>query len=304
MIFRVILFTFLYFGLASAADPQQFFVLNGHELPRDLSVENASVDKGTYIVPNEWNPGAQYSALSSAHGLLLSVGTFRTLIIYAWSANITHLLAVDFDRAVVEFNRGHFSAIHAIAEQYPDDVFLQRFHYVCMLHGRQFKGELLAAERATANIVLLVRSLIKNNDARLTRSYGYQGEVVTQFGIELKMVQFQNEIWVGNNMSQSLFQYRIPPEDSRGYYWDNDDQWRKIVVAINMQKIALAALDLNSDHDALTLKSFFESAKINFGAIDRSNITQISDALPVAPLVLFSQSENCEFRNFFKLIIS
>ena len=44
-------------------------------------------------------------------GLFLSVGTIRTLVIYAWTKHISHLWMADIDERIVQFNRSHFGRL-------------------------------------------------------------------------------------------------------------------------------------------------------------------------------------------------
>lgn len=268
-------------------------LLDSFLIPPDFANDKAVVRRGNYVVPNEFSPGTQFDALVNAKGLMVSVGTFRTLIIYAWAQFITHLLILDYDSEVVNFNRRHFDKILLLNETFGDDLFLQRFHYICFLHGRLFRGELTTKERAATNIVMLVRNLMKNNDDRMVTKYDDDNN--------FEQVQFQNEVAVGMPWASSLFQYARAPENSGGYYWDNNIQWIKIIDGLKRNKIAVATADFSNNENMKALNNYIGSTNLNFALFDRSNIAYINEELRRADLILYSESIACQFHNKFEI---
>lgn len=276
-------------NLSLAMDIKCFSTLDGFPVPAAFGDNNAVVHRGNYIVPNEFNPGTQFEALEDAEGLMISVGSIRTLVIYGWAKGITHLLALDYDSHIIAFNRKHFDFILQLNATYSYDVFLQRFQYVCFLHGRAFKGELSQDERATTNIVLLVRDFMKNKDSRLERDCSKDGD--------FEQLQFQNECVVGVPWASNLFQYKPAPNNSGGYYWEDDKQWLKIVDGLKNNKIAVATADLSNDTQMTILSDYIKLTTLNFALFDKSNTPKISEQLLPADIVLYSESIACQFQN-------
>lgn len=131
--FALFIASILLGNLALAMDIQPYSTLDNFSIPATFSDHNAVKHSGIYDVPNELNPGTQFEALTYAIGLMLSVGTFRTLVIYAWAQKITHLLAIDYDSKITKFNRKHFDLILQLYNTNHHDVFLQRFNYICFM---------------------------------------------------------------------------------------------------------------------------------------------------------------------------
>src|SRR5262245_4857959 len=103
---------FLFGNWSSAMEESPRYArLGSLPIPETFVDNNKIVDRGSYILPNEFNLFPQIDALAHAAGLMASVGTFRTLVIYGWAERITHLLAVDYDAGVIRFNRWHFDFI-------------------------------------------------------------------------------------------------------------------------------------------------------------------------------------------------
>lgn len=120
--------------------------LNGVKVPIAQSIFKPSWP--AYLEPNEKRPssfGISSLASQDASELLVSVGTFRTLVAYAWAPNITHLLMADIDNRVVKFNNAHLSFIKCIAARFPDNTSLQRAYYLSAAHRLNLSNDELKA---------------------------------------------------------------------------------------------------------------------------------------------------------------
>ncbi|USN51751.1 MAG: hypothetical protein H6731_04915 [Myxococcales bacterium] len=240
---------------------QDFNTLNGERVPK---VEFQTVQwAGKYVFPNELEPGLFNSeALDEVENLLVSVGTIRTLIMFSWCQNITHLLMTDIDKKIVDFNRAHLAYIKWLSQIYPNNLTAQRMHYMANFLGH----EPLAEE--------------VNEWAQLNLSFNQmQVEIQKKVLDDILMPYCNGNPFLKTKVNQKYLNYHLKfdnifnyktVKNQKKYYWESDDYWGKIVNAIEHQQIAVTNLNIVCDIE--TLNVFISQINLKIGAMDVSNI--------------------------------
>ena len=260
--------------LCSVIGVAQFDSLNSIKVPHSVSVSSA-LNWRDFIEPNEPRPGLfGLSSLKDpkAKGLLVSVGTIRTLVIYAWADHISHLWMADIDERIVQFNRTHLNFIKCIADEHPGDFHLQRVRYIANLHR---------VDVSSAELLKLAQN--KNFSAQNMR------EIIDQVeGPDLKNKFIENsclnkafnesralDYMASYNTFNTMFKYQSV--EGERFYWDDELQWKKIIDGIANNTIAVSRLNIaptsSVDNDDLNLMlNFIETSGLNWGILDVSNI--------------------------------
>lgn len=250
----IFLFAFVFCSLTMAHD---FSLLEGKEVPKQPFCD---VPWSSYLIPNEFEPGNfNKEELNAARGLLVSVGTFRTLIIFAWAENITHLLMTDVDERVAQFNRNHLNYIAYLAYRHADNPRKQRMQYMANFLYYEPNDEELTVWAQENKSIDELRATISEKKAELGK---FNDDNVFMKN-EIK------ELWFKTNLNaNNLFSYvRV---NNERFYWEDDIQWKKIIDALQKSQIAVTNLSLTTD--ITLLNEFIEQIAIPFGAMDVSNI--------------------------------
>lgn len=248
-----------------------FDMLDSHAVP--TSSLDFKPSWSPYYEPNESKPasfGIEHLRREEAKGLLVSVGMFRTLIIYAWATHITHLLMADIDQRIVDFNKKHLRFIQCIAEQHPDNFRVQRAHYLAAAHRLSLSDDELTALARTPK--LTAKHVQKMGAANLIN------DTITDPCLlaAIRVSKVFDDMTL-NNIFETMFKYeRIKGER---YYWDDDEQWKKIVEGVLHKKIAatrlsispLLAVSSEQNEDVKVLFDFITKSELDFGILDVSN---------------------------------
>ena len=80
---------------------------------------------GQFIKPNEINPSIFRNVLEDRTGILISVGTLRTLIAFAMG-NFKYLVMMDLNPQTRSFNRDLLDYIKSLTVKYPNEPNRQR----------------------------------------------------------------------------------------------------------------------------------------------------------------------------------
>lgn len=258
------------FFIYSYAIFAQFDTLNGVKVP---SLPSPPFFWDTYILPNETEPFYfDIENLSDAHGLLVSVGSIRTLVIFCWAKNISHLLMADINKNMVSFNKAHLEFIRRISEVYTDDTRSQRLKYIGDLMG--FFPSKEQVDAFPVNIPLSLENI---------RNYAYENQnFMSNFDNSLwpkEHSSFLRDILTMNRNAEILFGYKRIKNEK--YYWEDDVSFEKIINALNNSQIAVANIDLVNWGE---LNDFVKKTTLNWGIVDISNSHRYQDQKTNSPL--------------------
>jgi len=217
---------------------------------------------------------------------MVSVGTFRALIIYAWALYITHLWMTDIDKGAVDFNRAHLDLIQCIVRQKDWTSSMQRLRYIANLHGYDFLAPPVLDMHGKSSVAI-IREMLDKKDPRLIHV-----DNIDDASNCLKMAHLakgMKNVFFKNNTRQSiqkgnLFDFVHNSEIER-YYWEDDQQWEKIVHGIFENRIAISQSTITTekssglyDLDKLSqLANFVKGSNLNFGLFDVSNVSMLHD---------------------------
>ncbi len=165
----------------------------------------------------------------------------------------------DIDSNMVKFNRTHLEFIRRIAEIFPNDVRSQRIKYIADLMSFFPKKE--QVENFPKDLSLSLESI---------RIYAEQHpQFLANFDDSLwpkESSSFLRDILMTNRRANILFGYeRVGTEK---YYWECDDGFKKIVSALENQRIAVANIDLVQWD---VINDFVAKTQLHWGILDSSN---------------------------------
>lgn len=239
----------------------EFSTLEGTKVPTDTSLPVQNVH---YLIPNESTPALfGIDKLKEPTGLSVSVGTIRSLVIFAWAEKITHLWMLDIDSEVVNFNKRHLNFIACIAQKYPGNFLAQRIEYFANFHGLELSQAEVESEAQSPFVDLrrLRQVLLFRNKSTPQNSCWANAQ----------LPEAQEFIAINRHKnSEILFGYSALNNDGGRYYWEDDGQWKKIVDAIFEKRIAVSSLDIIQHYSLIS--DFVKNSGLNFGILDVSNI--------------------------------
>lgn len=250
------------FALISFNALGQFDTIKNTKVIR--SEKNSSIQGFYYAYPTESSPGnflIPESLAMPENALLVSVGTFRTLILFAWLPNIKYLIMTDINNQIEAFNHRHLGYIKTLSEEYPHNIVAQRMHYFANFSGYDISKEQAILWAQEKKELQEIKDVIKDLDPALL---GFKEDSIWR----RTMAPDDYLLTTLHKSSNNLFGYNKVGDEQ--FYWENDGQWQKIIDAIDSSCIATANWDLVEDFDAIDV--FTHQTGIELGAVDVSNI--------------------------------
>jgi hypothetical protein len=264
---KPIFFCLIFFYTVSAFC--NFDRLNNFEVPV-TSLPSKEDTANSYDWPNENEPGViiDYLNRDNMSDLMISVGTLRTLVIFGWSSNMSHLLMADNNSNISEINKKHLSLIQCIATSYQTPIW-QRLQYIAHMSGVALKNEPTDEDMPCCPLEYVYKKI-------------HAQDKITALPDDtncLNFMPFKKSSFTAQRMPISLdpstssyrfFDY-IKVNDEH-FYWEDNTQWEKITHAIANGNVAVTNLNLVAKEDLQSINNFVEESGLKLGLIDISNV--------------------------------
>lgn len=205
--------------------------------------ERGTFKDGRYIVPNEFDTTRYSEILRSRHGVLISVGTFRSLFDF-YLGDFSRLVMIDKDSLTVGFNRWNLNVMQKLSAS-RTSVEQQRDTYV---------------------------EILKNPDPAVYPEAEFKDPV---FGTELVKTLGKKFKTPGiGQLKYALQQFYSAQYPSRQsyLYWGSNVGWEKVQKAIRDRQISTFEGSISGTRTMQTLAEDFRRRNETVGALDLSNI--------------------------------
>jgi hypothetical protein len=226
----------------------------------------------SFILPNEFANDNYSCLLENSKGVLISVGTFRTLF-NAVMGNFSHVIMFDFDENICNFNAVNLDLIRAISLT-KHTVELQRFIYLCILCNVYISIEVLQSvsnstlkpeqeleqeleqEKLTTVFCLILDVIKKDSDGKSnkldnfaryfstsdekclnTKTLTTVSRTLAEFSIIQQEFMNQQETLVRISRFHIDGKREMTP-------WSTDSSWEKLTSMIQSEQIQVVKSDL------------------------------------------------------------
>lgn len=267
---------------------------------------DAGLNDGKYIPPNEFLNNHYGDELQNDLGdMLISVGTFRSFITFGLG-NFTYAIFADYDQKVVDFNKLLLELMIALDETKMSSKD-QRLQFISLLtKGFMLNSDELDLYKKNDNEAINFRNLLNaatgnKQDIFDAKILAIMQEINSFFAsikypdfnfkkIKEKMRLFYEASSVSEDILQKVFgnlwseqQYSIFIERDRKYrfFWENDEQWQKIIDAANANRIAVIIRDISHEEFYQDVRQCLNDLNATIGVIDYSNILPSNNFLKI-----------------------
>lgn len=221
---------------------------------------------GEYIKPNEFSPLFYQKIIALAKNTLISVGTFRSVINFTLGS-FHKAVFLDIDEAICEFNRHHLDLIKEIASIEGLSPFEQRCQYLAALHVQWLPKDIVTTSIKIADLLEKLKVLPQNLAGLPPRPRTIVEEMLHQ-GIKLNQTNPCN--WL-TDIAKSLADFKHD-ESSSPYYWEDDEQWVRLVSAIKEERISIIQANVAGEEAMPSLAKYLSEHNEKVSVIDISNV--------------------------------
>lgn len=240
--------------------------------------EERGMVTGDYVLPNETDPQLLEKILRGRDGVALSIGSFRGVFAAAQSGAFSHLISIDYDRTVTEFNRAHFSFARDVAN---------RHEYLAAIYGRD-APELVAQARAgKLTDAEFLNKLFKVKSSGPPRSESFRARATKAIGWDWEELRAQ--------LNGALDDFVTYPERWKATFFGSDELFERFRAgAADGRYVALNA-NIGNVEIMRELGTALRASNERVSFVDLSNVldhvlvngfsaTQVVDALSELPL--------------------
>ncbi len=198
---------------------------------------------GSFIWPNEQDANLLSEVLDNANGVLISVGTFRTLF-HAVMGNFSRIIMIDMDPSVAEFNVRNVSLIEALGNT-GWSLEKQRLIYVALLSLRDFSFNEIDEIIKNSNLNTTKEKITQITQMLVCRGF-FKPENKEINATLFKMISdFRKSFTDLDEEEDALREInRLNNDNIEMTYWKTDNAWKKIQDFIRDKKISIVAGDI------------------------------------------------------------
>ena len=253
-----------------------------------------SKNQGMFLIPNEFSNFVYSPFLEKSKGVLVSVGTLRTLF-NARMGNFSRVLMLDYDSVASDYNRATLQVIADLSRT-GESPEIQRYWYLSLLYGRSIPLSILHEieglkdlddeERLGRVIAELQLSTSSEFDLQLSN---FPPELRGSARILIDLFHLsksgKSSVWKRYNELNGLDfsdteltatqKIAIKHARAKMVFWGSDEAWLKIQKMILEDRIWVVQGSLGGD---LALRSFAESLETSFSQ-EKVAVLDVSNAL-------------------------
>lgn len=225
-----------------------------------------------FIYPNELSAQYLRDVLANKTGVLISVGTFRTLF-NASMGNFSNVFMLDNDSNITRFNIANLALIDALSKtNWP--LIKQRLIYVAMLTLRQFLVDEvdqfipIAEQSMRSAISAMLTALRGRKPLSVSTDFSEMGFTGQAAHAAKKFVEGADD----NGDVNRLFEV----EDMNGKniemtYWRSDESYQKIIHLIEQGRIRVVSGDITGKRALASIAECVHKIGENVSIFDVSN---------------------------------
>jgi hypothetical protein len=250
--------------------------LNPFLLPSENGIQS-----GEYIVPNEEQTHLYKREIENISGILVSVGTFRTLF-NAVMGDFSHIVMLDYDELATRFNYWNLNLIYKLQESGLDSE-MQRYTYLSILYNRlpesRFLWTLSHLKRDDYSKLNQLLSELEENSPKLDVSL-LPPEIQESAGAIIDIFQHRSVMTgrsLEDNFNKPFIDMRLAlsllneDEDASAVcYWKTDANRTKLQTLIVDNKITVIQGSISGSQTLLHLSNVLEK-KQGIAVLDLSN---------------------------------